>query len=185
MFGAFVGEIQNSPVLNDGSCVGRFADGAELLVQEFVVARDGNHGSVVGCVSELRNVDVPFSCGLLRFESVSQPRVGRYASREGDVVDARLLDRLFEFLHEDVNDGLFERRSEVGLIFFDEVGIVFDFLLEKIEERRFQTAETIVKPVDVRFAELKALGVSMIFEHLSMASPAASSMVCPRISILL
>lgn len=115
-------------------------------MQEFVVARDGNHGSVVGCVSELRNVDVPFSCGLLRFESVPQPRVGRYASREGDVVDARLLDRLFEFLHEDVNDGLFERRSEVGLIFFDEVGIVFDFLLEKIEERRFQTAETIVKP---------------------------------------
>ena len=71
MFWAFVGEIQNRPVLNDGSCVGRFADGAELLVQEFVVARDGNHGSVVGCVSELRNVDVPFSCGLLRFESVS------------------------------------------------------------------------------------------------------------------
>ena len=50
MFWAFVGEIQNNPVLNDGSCVGWFADGAELLVQEFVVARDGNHGSVVRCV---------------------------------------------------------------------------------------------------------------------------------------
>ena len=87
--------------------------------------------------------------------------VGRYASTDGDGLDARGLDSLAEFVHQDFDDGALQRGGQVGLVLLDEVGILLKGIAQGVEERRLQAAEAVVIAIDMRFGKLEGLVVAL------------------------
>ena len=85
------------------------------------------------------------------------------------------------------------------LYFLDEVGVELDVVAQCVEKRCLQSAEAVIEACDVRLCKFESLGVAlgckavdmrsagiggpMTLAHLSNASPAASSIVCPSTSM--
>ena len=55
---------------------------------------------------------------------------------------------------------LLQRSTEIFPVFLDKTGIFFQRIMQKIEERGFQSAEAVIIPLDMRFAENKPFGVA-------------------------
>ena len=94
-------------------------------------------------------------------EGIAQTVVGTYASGHGHMLNARLLHGHPQLLHQDVDDGPFERGRQVFLMVFNEVGVFLNPFAQRIEERGLQSRETIVQSRDVRFGKSICLRVAL------------------------
>ena len=136
-----------------GACESRTVEWTEVAVEVFEVTGDAYHSGVVSGIAEFGDIDCP-SLLLHIDESLTQGSVGADAAGEGDMGDACLLDGTAEFLHEDVNDGLFYASGEVSFMFLDEVGLFLDAVAHEIEERGLESTERVIESLNGRFREL-------------------------------
>ena len=164
----------------------RSIDITEFSIEILVVAHNADHRRIVRRIAELRDVNRPPITFLRIIEGITQAVVRTHATSHSHMLDARLLHGFLQFLHQDVHDGPLQRGCDILLMMLHEVRILLYPLLQRVEERCLQARETVVQPWDIRLRKCIGLRISLItFEHLSMASPAASSMVCPSTSISL
>ena len=75
---------------------------------------------------------------------IANTRVCRNTTCNGDGFNACVLNRFREFIHQSINDGLLKRSSQVVLVFLNKVRVQLHFITEGVEERGFQTTETVV-----------------------------------------
>ena len=75
--------------------------------------------------------------------------------------DARLLDGLLQLLHQHVDDGPLQRCGNVLLVFLNKVGVVLHPLLQRVEERRLQSREAVVKSGNVGLGKVESLRVAL------------------------
>ena len=109
----------------------------------------GYHGRIVRRVAELGDVDGPsVSLGIV-VEGVAQACVGRYATRYGYMLDARLLDGQAQFLHQNIDYRKLQAGCQVLLVMLHKVGILGHPLAQVVEEGRLQSREGVVESWNV------------------------------------
>ena len=136
-------------------------DAAKLAMKVFVVACDGYHGSIVGGVAELGDVDGPtIALGMLA-EGISQAIVGRDATSQSHMLDACLLDSQTQFAHKDVNDCELKARSQVLLMMLNEVRVFLHPVAEVVEKRGLQSAEAVGETGDMGLGKLLGMRISL------------------------
>ena len=67
-------------------------------------------------------------------ESVAHATIGRYSASHSHFLDASLLDSLAHLVHQDIDNGLLQRRAEIGLVFLNEIWVLLDGIAQCIEE---------------------------------------------------
>ena len=111
----------------------------EIPVPVFECPDAGYHRSIVGRITELRNVNRPAITPGMVTEGIAQTIVGRNAAGNGYMPDTRLLDGHAQFLHENIHDGMFQTGCDVFLVMLDEIGIVLYPFPHVVQERSLET----------------------------------------------
>lgn len=77
-----------------------------------------------------------------------------------------LFDGHTQFLHQNVDDGIFERRGQVLLMMLNEIGFFLYPLLQAIEERCLQSRKRVVETRYVGFGEFECLWIAILSESV-------------------
>ncbi len=119
----------------------------------------GDHGGVVGAISERRKTQLNSLGSGPVSEQRPQSRVCRYATDDGQCWDPALVNRLECPIHQDFDDRLLISCSNICLPLRPGVTIQ---VLQVIEQRSLETAETEIEtgPVDIRSRKTNPLRIA-------------------------
>ena len=95
-------------------------------------------------------------------ESVTQAGVGRNAPCHSHFADAGVGHSAAQFVHQNINDSGLQRGAEIGLVLIHEVRIVLQRVAEGVEERRFESAETVIVARDVWLAKGEGPRIALV-----------------------
>ena len=123
---------------------------------------DGYHSRIIRSKLEFRQKDVPTAALAFLNHTVSQAAVRRHASAYRDILYARLLGSLDEFVHKDIDKSLLERCADVGLVFLHEFRVESHLVPHEIEKGRLDSAETVIQPRDMRLRESKPVRIPFL-----------------------
>ena len=99
--------------------------------------------------------------GIL-LHSLAHARVGRDAATYGNGFDARVGNCFRELVHEYLDDGFLESRCQVGLVFFNKIGVKLQLVAQRVEKRSLEPAEAVVVAIDMRMCKLEMIGIALV-----------------------
>ena len=98
-------DLQLEAFLDDDALEGGRGDVAEFFIQVLVMACDGYHRGVVGREDALGDECLEAVTAGIVLDGSTHTAVSRNAASNGDGLDAGVLYRLTELVHQDFDDG--------------------------------------------------------------------------------
>ena len=90
------------------ACCGGGVEACQQAAAVAVVTRDGDHGRVVGSEFQLGDEGAPVAAASRLGNGITQARIGRDASADGNVFYAESVGSLDELVEQDVDYGVLE-----------------------------------------------------------------------------
>lgn len=143
------------------AAVGRGGHGTEVPIEVLEVAGHSNHGGIVRRIAEGRDEDFPAVTAGVVVEGIAQACICRDTAGDGHLLYLQVAGGEAELLHQNIDDGLFERSGKVALVVFDEVRVVLQPVAQTIEEACLQSAEAVVVAWDVWFGKGEGVGIAL------------------------
>jgi hypothetical protein len=94
------------------------------MIQIFMIACDGDHGSIIGTVFKRRDVTVPALLCAKFLEPFPEPAIGRHTSRQAQLRDAGMEGCFLQLVEQDGDDAFLYRSTDVRKVLLNEIRIL-------------------------------------------------------------
>ena len=95
------------------------------MVTIFECADTGNHSSIVGGITEPRNIDGPTKTTGMFLKSIAKTSIGRNSAGHSHMGYASLPYSLAQFVHQYIYYCSFETGGDILFMIFHKVGLIF------------------------------------------------------------
>ena len=104
-------------------------------------------------------------------KGITQTVVSRNTARYSHFINFILLGCFTKFIHQNVYYRCFKRSCQIVLMVFDEIGILFHPITQRVKKRRFQSAKTIIQTRNMRFTKSISLRIALTCQTVNYRSP--------------
>src|SRR5690554_6707531 len=107
----------------------------ELALPVLEPARDGNHCRIVGRQRQIGNVGPPTPAPLHILHGSAQSAVGRHPAGQRYFLNAGLLSRLYQLIHQHLHNGPLQRSAQIVAALHHKIRIFLQPVAQKIQKR--------------------------------------------------